>query len=164
MSFNMDTLLIVAVLLVYMVVRQFTEQRVNVINLVLLPVLSGYLSYTELQPDFAHFTALPLLAGLAIGVLAGLASGIFRGRNTRVRLDSTSGQIYAKPLLACSLMWIVLLLVRISVIALNYSPLGHSLLAGVLLACAGALFVVSISTQKVMVFAQYSRLQAGLAR
>lgn len=39
----------------------------------------------------------------------------------------------------------------------EYSPLGDALLSGVLIAFAGTTFLFSISTQKVVVFWQYSR-------
>jgi hypothetical protein len=155
-------ILLVLVALVYLVFRQFTEQQVNWRTLLLLPALSAYASYTELLPAFARFTPLPLIAGLAVGALAGLATGVLRGRATRVRLDSASGQIYSKPQLASSLTWVGLMLVRAAVIALAYTPLDHTLLAGVLIAFGGTVFLVSIATQKFMVYLEYSRLQAGL--
>lgn len=149
-------LLIFAVFL-YLIVRQFTEQRVTPLSLLLLPLLSAYASYRDLQPAITRFALLPLVGGLALGVLVGLATGVLRGRYTRVRLESASGIVYSKPQLPSSLTWLVLLVVRIGVIALTYSPLGHALLSGVIIAFGGTTFLLSISTQKLMVFWQYHR-------
>ena len=162
MNNNMLIILVVLVLFVYMIVRQFTEQQVSLVNLLLLPLLSAYACYTELPPAFARFALLPLLGGLVLGVLAGLATGILRGKYTRVRLDSASGQIYSKPQLVSSLTWLALLIAHIAVIALSYSPLDHALLVGVLTAFASVLFLVSIATQKLMVYMQTNSLRAGL--
>ena len=161
---NILMILVALVLFAYLIVRQFTKQRVTPINLLLLPLLSAYASYTELPPVFARFALLPLLAGLMIGALAGLATGILRGKYTSVFLDSSTGQAYSKPQLASSLTWLALLLAHIAVIALDYSPVAHMLIIGVLLAFASTLFLVSIATQKWMVFLQYNRLQAGLSQ
>jgi membrane protein CcdC involved in cytochrome C biogenesis len=159
---NIIILLVVAVLAVYVIIRQFTQQRVTMINLLLLPLLSAYASYNELLPAFGHFTPWPLIAGMAVGLLVGIATGIFRGRYTSVRQDSASGQVYSKPQLASSLMWLALLIVRIAAIVLSTSSLRDNLLTGTLIACGGTLFFFSISTQKAMVFRQFSRLQGGL--
>jgi hypothetical protein len=159
---NIVTILVVLALFAYLIIRQFTEQRVNMVNLLLLPLLSAYACYTELPPAFARFAQLPLLAGLAVGVLTGLATGILRGRYTRVRLDNASGQIYSRPQLVSSLTWLALLLTHIGVIALSYSPLKDEPLVGILTAFASVLFLVSIAVQKLMVYLEYTRLQAGL--
>lgn len=161
---NMIILLLVLVLFVYMIIRQFTEQVVSWRSLLILPALSAYGSYTDLVPAFTHFALPPLIAGLALGVLAGLATGIFRGQHTRVRLDSASGNVLSKPELASSLMWLGLLIVRIGVIVMSYSHnnLGlNSTLTAILIAFGGTLFLVSISTQKFMVYLQYNRYQTG---
>ena len=161
---NLIILLVVLVLFVYMVVRQFTEQVVSWRSLLILPAISAYGSYTDLVPAFAHFALAPLMAGLALGALAGLATGIFRGQHTRVRLDSASGNVVSKPELVSSLMWLGLLIVRIGVIVMSYSHnnLGlNSTLTAILIAFGGTLFLVSISTQKFMVYLQYSRYQTG---
>ena len=161
---NIILILLVLLLFVYMIVRQFTEQQVTWSTLLLLPAISAYASYTDLQPAFARFALLPLAAGLALGVLVGLITGIFRGQHTKVRLDSASGNIYSKPELASSLMWLGLLIIRIAVIALGYSPLEHNLFVGILTAFGGTLFLVSISTQKFMVYMQYNRYQMSRER
>lgn len=149
--------LLLLVVFIYLIVRQFTEQRVTPISLLLLPLLSAYASYTDLRPAFTRFPPLPLVVGLVLGVLVGLATGVLRGRYTRVRLENASGTVYSKPQLPSSLTWLVLFIVRIGVLALAYSPLGHDLLIGVLIAFGGTTFLFSVSTQKVMVFLQYNR-------
>lgn len=154
-------ILLVLVLLVYMVIRQFTEQRVNLVSLLLLPLLSAYAGYVELLPAFRAFTPLSLIGGMLVGVIVGVLTGIIRGRNTRVRLDEASGVVFSKPLLASSLLWLGLLVARISVVILNYSSLKHFLLAGIIVAFACATFFVSVVTQKFMVFQQYNRFQVN---
>ena len=52
---NISVLVFVLVFLVYQAARQFMAQRVNLLTLLLLPVLSAYASYTELVPAFAHY-------------------------------------------------------------------------------------------------------------
>jgi hypothetical protein len=152
---------LIGALSIYIIVRQFTEQQVTPISLLLLPLVSAYASYLDLQPAFMRFAPLPLIGGLAVGVLVGVAIGIFRGRNTRVRLESSSGIVYSKPQLPSSIMWLVLLIVRIGVIILTFSPLGHMLLVGIVIAFGGTVFLLSVSTQKWMVFTQYSRYRAN---
>ncbi len=151
--------LLVFLVFFYMVARQFTEQRITLLSLLLLPLLSAYASYTDLQPAFARFAPLPLVGGLV-----GIATGIFRGRHTRVRLDSASGIVYSKPQLPSSLMWLALLIVRIGVTFLAYTPsLRHNLLVGVLIAFGGTVFLLSISIQKWIVYRQYSSYRAATA-
>jgi hypothetical protein len=154
-----QTILLIAAVAIYIIVRQFTEQRVTWTTLLLLPAVSIYASYTELQDDFAHFLPVLLIAAMVIGVLPGVLTGLFRGRHTRVRLDQASGVIYSKPEAASSLMWVGLLVLHIAVIALAYSPLGTLWLTGMLSAFASTLFLVSVSVQKWMVYQQYSLLQ-----
>lgn len=156
---NTLTLVVGSLVLLLLVIRQFTEQAVNWRTLLLLPVLSACASYIDLQWAFAHFSLLLLTLGLASGVLAGLASGIFRGRHTRVRLDPASGMIRSRPEPASSFMWLGLLIVRMGTLILTYAHLQQSnALIGFLTAFGGTVFLVSIATQKYLVYTQYSRL------
>jgi hypothetical protein len=59
-------------------------------------------------------------------------------------------------------MWLALLAIRITVITLSYSSLSTNLLVGMLIAFGGTVFLVSVSTQKFMVFQQYNHLRTGL--
>lgn len=159
---NTIFILFVLALLVYMVVRQFTKQQVNMRNLLFLPALSAYASYTDLVPAFAHFASSLMYTGLAIGIVFGLLTGVFRGWHTQVYRDSSNGLIYSKPELASSLMWLALLIARVAVLVLSYSPLGSTPVVGVLIAFASSVFLVSICTQKYMVYAEYNRYQVGI--
>lgn len=156
---NMIIILVVVALVVYLIVRQFTEQVVTWRTLLLLPALAVYGSYTEIQPDLSHYAPALLVASLAVGVLPGLLTGIYRGKRTRVRLDSTNGNVYSKPELASSLTWLGLLLVHIAAIALSYTILAHSLAGYLLTAFVGSLLLFSIATQKFIVYQQYNRYQ-----
>ncbi len=147
MDSTVFTLLIV-VAFVYMIIRQFTEQEITWRSLLILPALSIYGSYLELQSDFSHFAPAFLVMAMAVGVVPGLFAGLFRGQHTKVRLENASGVIYSKPELA-------------ALIALNASPLGTNLLVGMFSACASALFVVSVVVQKFLVYQQYNRYQTG---
>lgn len=149
--------LLLLVVSVYIVIRQFVEQRVTPVTLLLLPLLSVYASYIDLRLAFTRFPPLPLLGGLAFGIIVGLLTGIFRGRHTRVRLDNTSGTVYSKPQIPSSIMWLALLLVRIGVLVLTYSSLNDNLLVGVIIAFGGTVFLFSITTQKFIVFTRSNR-------
>ncbi len=153
------TIFLIALVAVYIVIRQFTEQQVTWTTLLLLPAVSIYASYTELQDDFAHFLPALLIGAMVIGVVPGIFTGLFRGRHTNVRLDQASGTIYSKPQAASSLMWVALLVLHLGVIALAYSPLGTLWVAGVLSAFASTLFLVSVVVQKWIVYQRYSELQ-----
>ncbi|HEY7414912.1 MAG TPA: hypothetical protein VH593_06955, partial [Ktedonobacteraceae bacterium] len=97
--------LVIAALAIYAITRQFMEQQVTWLTLVLLPALSAYESYTEWQKEFIHFSPGLLLVGLALGLVLGGATGVYRGLYTRVRLESTSGIAFSKPQLPSSLTW-----------------------------------------------------------
>lgn len=161
----MDTtilILVIALLAVYLVVRQFTEQVVTWRTLLLLPAVAAYACYSELQEDFTHFAPALLIVGLLVGILPGLLTGIFRGKHTRVRLDSANGRVLSKPELASSLTWLGLLILHIGVIAAGYLGLNHSIAGGVLTAFVGSFLLVNIIAQKYMVYTQYSRYQNSL--
>jgi hypothetical protein len=156
-------ILLVVALSIYIIVRQFTEQVVNLRTLLLLPALSTYACYTDMNADFTHFTPTLLVVGLVVGVVPGLLTGIFRGRHTRVRQDSASGSIFSKPESASSFMWLGLLIVRIAVITLSRMPFGeHNVLIAMLTAFAASLFLVSIATQKFMVYQKSTHFQIGM--
>jgi hypothetical protein len=159
---NTLIILVVAALAIYAIVRQFTEQQVTPRSLLLLPALSAYASYMDLQPAFARFSPALLIGGLVLGAALGILAGMFRGRHTQVRLDRASGNVFAKPDLICSVAWLVLLVVRIAVIALSYSPLGLNPVVGALTACCGSLFLLSVATQKYMVYVQSRNFQFTL--
>lgn len=161
----MDTILfgvLIALLAVYLIVRQLTEQAVNWRTLLLLPALAVYGCYMELQPDFARFAPTLLIVSLLAGIVPGLLAGIFRGQHTRVRLDSARGRVLSKPELPSSLMWLGLLILHAAVIAVSYTSLEESIMGAILTAFVGSLLLFSIIAQKFIVYQQYSRYQNAL--
>lgn len=154
-------ILVVAVLAVYLVVRQFTQQVVTWRTLLLLPLVAIYGCYSELNEDFSHFAPTLLIVSVAVGILPGLLSGIFRGKHTRVSLNSENGNVYSKPELASSLTWLGLLIVHIAAIALSYTLLKDSLPGALLTAFAASLVLFNVVAQKFMLYQQYNRFQMG---
>lgn len=157
---NIVLIVVMSFLVIYLVARQFTQQVVNWSSLLLLPLASAYSSYLDFQAGFEKFAPLPLIAGLAVGVLAGLAIGTYRGKYTQVFVDNASNRIVSKPQLRSSLMWLGQLIVRITIGVLSYSAVGqHNLLIGVASLFISGLFMISIGTQKFILYTQYKRLQ-----
>lgn len=152
--------LLIAALAIYAIARQFMEQQVTWRTLLLLPAISAYGSYAEWQEEFMHFNVGVLAAGLALGLVLGVATGIYRGIYTRVRLDSVSGLAFSKPQLPSSLTWAGLFVVRIVAGALVYGGQGEkNILIGLLTIATSVLFLVSVSTQKFLVYQKASRLR-----
>lgn len=161
----MDTItlvVLIALLAVYLIVRQLTEQAVNWRTLLLLPAVAVYGCYMELQPEFARFAPTLLIVSLLVGIVPGLFAGIFRGQHTRVRLDSARSRVVSKPERASSLMWLGLLILHAAVIAVSYTSLDKSITGAILTAFVGSLLLVSIFAQKFIVYQQYSRYQNTL--
>ncbi len=155
--------LVIAALAIYMIARQFMEQRVTWSTLLLLPALSAYASYTEWQTAFLHFSPGLLLVGLALGLVLGVATGVYRGLYTRVRLESASGIVFSKPQLPSSLTWAALFIVRIAAGVLIYRGLERTnMLVSLLTTAASILFLASISTQKFIVYQKAARLRSSV--
>lgn len=157
--------LVIAALAIYVIARQFTEQKVTWRTLLLLPALSAYESYTEWQTAFIHFSSGLLLVGLALGLALGVATGVYRGLYTRVRLDSARGIAFSKPRLPSSLTWAGLFVVRIVAGVLTYRGLDRTnMLVGLLTIAASILFLASISTQKFIVYQKATGLRSGASQ
>ncbi len=161
---NILFIVVMSFLVIYLVARQFMQQPVTWTSLLLLPAASAYSSYLDFQAGFSKFAPLPLVAGLIVGALIGVAVGAYRSKYTQVFVDTASNRIVSKPQLRSSGMWLGQLIVRVAIGVLSYSPLGqHSLLIGVASLFISGLFLVSIVTQKFMLYTQYKALQQKAA-
>ena len=153
MTFSFTYIIIIAAVL-FFIVRQFMEQPIKPMYLLLMPALFAYFSYTALQMDMVKYAvSLPLLiAALVIGFLPGIVVGVLRSKNVRLRVDG-SGTVYAKPGTTYIITWVALLVLRIAAVAVTYGSFAHGLVFVTLAATLiSGLFLGNIFAEKASVY------------
>lgn len=158
----MDILLILVVLLlIFLIIRQFAEQAINWRYMVLLPIISAVVCFKDVQWAFSRFALYPLVAAVVVGALVGFVTGIIRGQQSSIRLDGTSGTLFSKPGLISSGIWLGVGIIRIGVVVLTAGNFGQqSILAGILAASGGTLFLVNVCVQRCLILWQASRYRS----
>lgn len=118
-------LLVALAVIVFMVVRQFRERQIVFPSIFILPAVLAYYSYTTIIADLAKNIVIPMMfiAALLVGAIAGLLLGYIRGSLARIRLDTRTGQVFAKGTVFSLIIWGVLLIAKIAMGVLTYS--GH---------------------------------------
>lgn len=161
------TYIIIIAAVLYIIVCQFIERPVKPLMLLGLPIAVAYFSYITFEKNLTEAFVNPglLIAALVIGLLPGLCLGLYRGTLVRVRRDAASGITFVKPSRLSITIWITLLVLRITAIAITYSGLGGGLAPVILATTAmSALFLGSIVAEKASIFWQWMQLDTQSLR
>ncbi len=155
--------MLILILVLYLIARQFMEQEVTMRSLWALPIVIAYYTYTRLQTVYVHFD--PTLFNVTIGIaaFAGLVPGLFHGSQMHLRQDQ-NGRIFARSTRKASLLWLGLLILRIACIALSYIPFEQTfwplaLALALVTTFISVLFLSFIVVSKLRLFAALSQMQ-----
>ncbi|GCE29344.1 hypothetical protein KDA_48280 [Dictyobacter alpinus] len=128
MSTSLLTVLVTSAILIYLIIRQFQERAVQPALLLLLPALALYITYVHLVSAFSQpVTSMALLlATLGIGLLLGCLVGFYRAGVARIRIDRATGDVLAKASRAGILIWVILLVAKLTTSVMIYAQLLHA--------------------------------------
>lgn len=157
------TILLVLAVLIYFIVRQFTEQAVKPLFLILFPLLVIYANYNDISKELSNpLMNVTLVASMvSVGLLLGAAIGWYRGGLTRMRLDSPTQTVFVKATAWSLSLWLVLLIIKIAVGVVLYTGWMHTSLPVLyLLAFASPLFLGNVIAEKARIFWRATHYQA----
>jgi hypothetical protein len=149
------TIIIVLGLFGYFIYRQFTEQPLKPLMLLLFPLVVLYVTYDDVIKVFANPVINVALAAalMLIGLLLGGVLGWYRGGLARMRLDYTTQTVLVKATALSIGLWFVLLLIKVAVGAVFYTGWMHSSLLVIgILSLASPLFLGNVLAEKSHVF------------
>jgi hypothetical protein len=160
-SANITTLIIVLVVVVYMIVRQFQEQTIKPRSLLILPLLITYYTYTSIVTQITHplVDVSILLVMMVIGLCAGGLLGVFRSSRARMRYDVRTQQVKSKASTINIVLYLLTLAVRIAaetMLALHLNR--HSVPLALGIAFLTTLFLGNILAEKATLYVRSQRL------
>ncbi|QBD78125.1 DUF1453 family protein [Ktedonosporobacter rubrisoli] len=161
MSPNSMTLLIIVVVVIYMIVRQFQEQRITLVSLIILPVLVAYYTFMRATVELSIQIISPsfIMAAMLLGLAVGLPLGLYRGTLPALRKDPETGRILAKRNTLSICIWFLVFLVRVFTVVASYASLTRtSPLIALIAAIMNTLFLGNIVGERVSLFWRASRL------
>jgi hypothetical protein len=163
-SSNMITLVIVLVVVVYMIVRQFQEQTIRPRSLLILPLLITYYTYTSIVEQLTTplVNASLLIVMLVVGLFAGGLLGTFRGRQARMRFDATTGLVKSKASSLNIVLYLITLVVRIAAETLLALHMNHdSVLLALTIAFLTTLFLGNVLAEKTTLYLRAQRFHSS---
>ncbi len=162
MSSNIITLVLVVAVVIYMIVRQFQEQTIKPRSLLILPLLITYYTYTSIVEELTNplVNTSILIAIMVVGLCAGGLLGAFRGSQTRMRFDVTTGLVKSKASTLNIVLYLVTLVIRIVAETMLYLHMNHSsVLLALTIALLTTLFLGNILAEKATLYLRSQRFQ-----
>jgi hypothetical protein len=165
MSSSFTIGIIILAVVIYMIVRQFQERAIKFPAIFIIPALLTYYTCITIETEVTKHIIDPtwLFGALIVGLLPGLTLGFFRGNLAHLRLDASTGTVYAKASTLSQIIWCILLAVRIAAAVLSYTPVGQTLLPLVLLlSVMHTLFLGNIIAEKYCLYLRSNRYGRGV--
>ncbi|GHO44227.1 hypothetical protein [Ktedonospora formicarum] len=142
------TILVAIVVLTFMIVRQLRARRIKFPNILILPAILVWITYTNIVAEMGKEHAdIALLLGLfVLGLIPGLALGGYRSLLYSLRIDATSETVLAQRAGLFSIaIWFILLAAKIAASVLTYTtPGGTTLTIFLLITAIHGLFIGNV--------------------